>query len=107
MKYALLSVLMLALPLFARAEAAGDGPVEKGEADLLKPVLKSWLDFYNIDIYEFRKVTEEEGCSLESLAISEDTASIYYRKFDRERDDVYLPVIYDYSPDKRFYLNLL
>lgn len=79
---------------------------DKKLANQLKPVLKKWLDFYNLDINKFRLEQQGEASSPEELAISVDTTSIYHKPFDKESDDIYEPVLYDYSPNKRFYLNV-
>lgn len=80
--------------------------IDKKLANKLKPVLKKWLDFYSLDINKFRLEQQNESSSLEDMAISKDTASIYHIQFDKKSDDIYLPILYDYSPNKRFYLNV-
>ncbi|NDV94189.1 hypothetical protein D0T84_04555 [Dysgonomonas sp. 521] len=109
--FALFSInynMVNAQPLeLAWQEAESKDYIDKKLANKLKPVLKSWLDFYNLDIHKFRLGQQGETSStLEDLAISVDTASIYHRPFNKESDDIYEPVLYDYSPNKRFYLNV-
>jgi len=82
-----------------------DNHIDKILADKMKPKIKKWLDFYNLDIYKFWG-KQKEGGILADLAINEDTASIHRKEFSKELDDIYQPVLYDYSPNKRFYLNV-
>lgn len=81
--------------------------IDKKLADKIKPAIRKWLNFYNLDIYKFRKTNYDKETSPEKLAIEEDTTSMYYKPFHKKSDDIYLPVLYDYSPNKRFYLNVL
>lgn len=92
---------------FSKAERADTIKISKEIAKKIKPAIKKWLDFYDLDINEFYLEKESEAHTPESLALEDDTTSVYYEAFDKVKDDVYLPAIYDYSPNKRFYLNVL
>lgn len=78
-------------------------------AKKLKPALSKWLKYYNADISDFYRhsfVEEESKIELYNEPFEEDTTSLYYRKYDKQRNDVYQPMLYDYSPNKRYYLTV-
>lgn len=108
-KYSLLLVFGFLCVLYSFAQESGnaDNLISKRDADRIKPAIRKWLDFYKLDIYSFLGQIALNKLSLEDLAVEEDTLSMYYRKYERKSDDVYQPLLYDYSPNKRFYLNLL
>jgi len=66
----------------------------------IEPFLKDWLDFYKLNISCFK--LQNSYCGL----LENDSTSIYFRKYTSD-DDIYDPQLYDYSPDKIRYLNLI
>ena len=64
-----------------------------------KKNLSTWLNFYSIDIDDFKYDETEK------LDIEVDSMSIYYRPFENKQKQ-YNP-LNDYSPDKRKYISLL
>lgn len=91
--------------------------ITKSVAKLIEPHLKDWLQFYHLNLLDFYLTRDE----IQNIAINriltndsvfgsddEDTEQgIHARKFESSRDDVYIPQLYDYSPSKLKYLNLL
>lgn len=77
--------------------------IGENEMKIIKPAIDKWLKYYQIDIKDF--VFDKER-KLNLLQLRTDTAYPYYGKFE-ERDDIYNPVLYDYSPDKTKYVDLL
>ena len=98
-------------------------PVEKHKkipesvANSIKPSIKDWLQFYNLNISDFYYISQNEEeeiiiypSSVEidySDSIYNEERSPYKRDFEPKIHDVYLPRLYDYSPSKQKYLNLL
>lgn len=80
--------------------------IDKKTALKIQPKLKKWLDFYKLDIYKFRQIPVN-GTFASNLFIENDTTSTYYRKYDTKADDIYDPVMNEYSPDKKRYVNIL
>ena len=72
-------------------------------ANKIKPVINKWLKYYNLDIYTFRGVLVDVSSY---PPVEPDTASIHYRGYDETIDNVYNPILYDYSPNKQKYLNI-
>ncbi|MDR2955797.1 MAG: hypothetical protein LBV43_12020 [Prevotella sp.] len=72
-------------------------------AGKIKPVIGKWLEYYHLDINEF-SLSDKKKLNLEQL--KNDTTYPYYGKFEK-KDDVYIPALHDYSPDKKKYINLL
>lgn len=65
-------------------------------ANRLKPILKEWLNYGNMNIEQF---LEYDSGKFEP---------VYAEKLELEPEDlVYKPLLRDYSPDKRYYLDLL
>lgn len=76
--------------------------IDRDMANRIRPAINRWLSFYKLDITQF--VSEGEGrINLDSL---NSKSSPYYREFE-EKDNVYTPQLHDYSPNRRYYLNLL
>lgn len=71
------------------------------EINQIKPIIKNWLDYYQLDISNF--YTGKVG----SWPFDENYHGIYTREFDPITDDVYIPEQYDYSPSKQKYLDYL
>ena len=71
------------------------------EIAAIRPVVAKWLDFYKIDLSQFKFVSQNP-CDLSELP---DTASIYYREYTDEYNSPN-QINVDYSPDKRFYIDL-
>ncbi len=72
----------------------------------LKPVLKEWLNFFGLDLAQFR-LAYTNSLSAEYYLTSDDTLSPYYWKFEDDFHGKYTPQSRDYSPNKRRYINLL
>ncbi len=82
--------------------------IDKKEMARMQPKIQKWLDFYKLDINKFGRPAPLTGQGdLPMVDTREvDTTSIYYRKFT-EKDDLYLPRLHDYSPNKQQYINIL
>ncbi len=89
------SLAYLAEPLITAAEVAE-----------LKPVLKEWLNFFGLDLAQFR-LAYTNPLNAEGYLTSDDTLSLYYREFEDDFHGKYTPQSRDYSPNKRRYINLL
>lgn len=76
-------------------------------ANKLKPALNKWLKYHKADISDFYTDSSSDNIKIElyNKPFEEDTLSLYYRKYGKE-DDVYQPVLYDYSPNRRYYLTV-
>lgn len=74
--------------------------IDKETVGKIESSLKKWLDFYELNIHNFKFQHRSHYLS------SNDSTSMYYRKYTSE-DDIYDPQLYDYSPDKRRYLDLM
>ncbi len=72
-------------------------------ASKVKPVIKKWLEYYDLDIKGFT-LSDERVLNIELLKYN--TENVYFREFQDE-DDVYIPQIHDYSPDKTKYVDHL
>ncbi|MDL2243859.1 hypothetical protein LJB84_03360, partial [Bacteroidales bacterium OttesenSCG-928-J19] len=72
------------------------------EITKIRPVIAKWIDFYEIDISQFRFLKQETTDIFNQFP---DTLSLYYREFtDEDASTTRLEV--DYSPNKRFYVDL-
>jgi len=82
--------------------------MSKALAKNLKPALNKWMKYYNADISDFYTdgTSDEIDIELYNKPFEEDTLSIYYRKYIKNEDDVYTPMLYDYSPNKKYYLTV-
>lgn len=65
----------------------------------IEPTIKDWLEFYNLDISTFYL---GENYQYENTVVDE---GIYFREFDPETDDVYIPQMFDYSPSQQKYID--
>jgi len=87
----------------------GDIPYDEQKqitADLAKkiqPVINKWLKYYAVDINNFLLVNSHD---IELNKVDTLNPSIYGHHFSNE-DDIYDPLIFDYSPDKTKYIDLL
>lgn len=72
-------------------------------AKQIKPVINTWLNYYKLNISDFI-YTGRSVLNLDDLR--KDKTYPYYGEFQDE-DDVYNPVLNDYSPDKTKYVNLM
>jgi len=73
------------------------------EIKKVKPAINKWLAYYNLNIKDF-VFDKEKVLNLNELR--NETTYPYYGEFQKE-DDIYDPVLYDYSPDKSKYIDLL
>jgi len=78
--------------------------IDKKTADKIEPELKKWLYFYSLNIMKFY-YSANGGCFSQD-PLENDTTSMYYRAYTIS-NDIYDPQLYDYSPDKTRYVNLL
>ena len=76
--------------------------IEKEAANRIRPSLNRWLKHYSLNINDFIN----DGTTHLSLDSLNDKRNIYYQDFESE-DDVYIPQLHDYSPNRRYYVNLL
>ena len=67
----------------------------------IKPLIKNWLDYYHLDIANFYTGNTS------SWPFDKNDQGIYTQRFDYASDDVYIPQIYDYSPNKQKYISFL
>jgi len=85
--------------------------IEPKLAAKIKPVLSDWLKFYDLDITQFYKTksysSDRRSVPVRDWKYEPDSASIHLREYDKKYHDVYNPILYDYSPNKKYYLNLL
>lgn len=65
--------------------------------------LSKWLKYYDINLSQFILTSSKK---IDFRSLESDTSSLYYREFNTE-DDIYSPLLHDYSPNKKFYVNLL
>jgi len=65
----------------------------------IKPKIEKWLHFYSIDIAGFKLISDVKYSM-------PDTTSIHYKEYGME-DDFYDPQLYDYSHNKKRYVNIL
>lgn len=72
-------------------------------AKKIKPSIAKWLEYYKLNISDF--VYEGEKV-LHLDELRKDKTNPYYGEFQKE-DDMYDPVLNDYSPDKTKYVNLM
>ncbi|WP_163273052.1 hypothetical protein [Dysgonomonas sp. 511] len=77
--------------------------IDKKNADKIKSAISKWLKYYKLDIYAFRGVLVDVSSY---PSVEPDTASIHYRGYDEAIDNVYNPILYDYSPNRQKYLNI-
>ncbi|MDU1889254.1 MAG: hypothetical protein E6767_01070 [Dysgonomonas sp.] len=86
----------------------GEGAIPKPLVKKLKPVLNQWLNYYKADISDFyqRSPYSEVRIELYDKPFEEDTLSLHYKKYDKVYDGIYVPMLYDYSPNKKYYLNV-
>ncbi|MDU1889253.1 MAG: hypothetical protein E6767_01065 [Dysgonomonas sp.] len=75
--------------------------IDEVYANEIKPHIDKWLKYYDLDINDFRHYTRR---TLHIEAMKTDTTYPYYGTFQPE-DDVYNPILFDYSPDKSKYVN--
>lgn len=68
----------------------------------IKPIIEDWLEYYQLNISDFR-LSEKSELNMDSL---NERSSPYYAAFSKA-DDVYIPQLHDYSPDKTLYIDLL
>lgn len=85
-----------------------DWKIEPQLADQIRPLIEDWLIFYDIDINDF--TCEPGHCDVEYgmqqfQPLKRDENSIYNREYSVAEDDIFDPVIFDYSPNKRYYVN--
>ena len=83
--------------------------IEPQLADQIRPLIQDWLIFYDIDINDF--TCEPKTCVVEYgmqqfQPLKSDENSIYNREYSVAEDDIYDPVFFDYSSDKRYYVDL-
>ena len=71
------------------------------EIAAIRPVIAKWLDFYKINLSQFKLVSQ----NLVDLYEAPDPASVHNREFTDD-DDSSDQIEVDYSPDKRFYISL-
>jgi len=76
--------------------------IDKEIASMIAPKMKKWLGFYGLNVTQFLLI-REPGFDYYAPG---DTASIHYTEYSDE-DDFYDPQLYDYSPNKMLYLDLL
>lgn len=76
--------------------------IEDSVAGRVQWAISNWLEYYKINIHKFKLVSSEE-INIPHLKAN---AKSYFRKYT-PRDDAFLPEVRDYSPDNRYYLNLL
>lgn len=69
----------------------------------IKPVINDWLIFYGLNIKDFYFESRE---IFDLKMFNNSTRSIYYREFTKD-DDVYIPQLHDYSPDKTKFIDFL
>lgn len=96
--------------------------IPESVASLIEPSIKDWLQFYHLNILDFYLISDiREGKVQKTINDTESAyglasdigehdvsaGSIYDRTFDPKIHDVYIPRLYDYSPSKQKYLNLL
>ena len=77
--------------------------IDRTFAGKIKPAINKWLNYYDLNIKDF--VFDKE-IILNLNKLRNDTTYPYYGKFEKE-DDIYNPVLYDYSPDKLRYIDLV
>lgn len=73
------------------------------QIEQIKPAIGKWLDYYKLNINDFIYDGEK---SLELEQLRKDTTNPYYGEFSDE-DDVYDPILNDYSPDRTKYVDLM
>lgn len=88
--------------------------IDKNLARQIEPIIHDWLTYYKIDIYQFECANDSQPClSTIKTGIEhyqpklKDTQSIYHKKFDLIRDDIYDPILHEYSPNQLYYIALL
>ena len=77
--------------------------ITKEKIKKIKPTINKWLNYYDLNIKDF--VFDKE-IILNLNKLRNDTTYPYYGKFGKE-NDIYNPVLYDYSPDKLRYIDLV
>ena len=77
--------------------------IDKELANKIRPFIYKWLKYYDLDILDFRF---QNNVPLHIEEMKNDPTCPYYRTVDKT-DDVYIPILHDYSPDKSKYVDLL
>lgn len=85
-----------------QSELLAQSFIDKRMIDRIKPKMRRWLSAYDLDISKFRVLGETTG-----IEWDKDKGTMYYKKFETENDDVYLPQFHDYSPDRAMYVDLV
>ena len=67
----------------------------------IKPLIKNWLDYYHLDIANFYTGNTS------SWPFDKNDQGIYTQRFDYASDDVYIPQMHDYTPNKLKYISLI
>lgn len=79
-------------------------PIVSEEAARLEPVIRTWLDFYGIDLSRARKAGESTGRCFNCP--SDPAEDIYYSDFGPKDDSPSLVQV-SYSPDRQRYVDML
>lgn len=69
----------------------------------LQPHLSEWLKMSNLNLYHFRCINYEKQKEPEVFNMEQDSTSMYFREYGKE-NDVYIPQLHDYSPNKQRYV---
>ncbi|MDR1864882.1 MAG: hypothetical protein LBR08_04850, partial [Bacteroidales bacterium] len=76
-------------------------PIAPEEVSAFQPVIRKWLDYYQIDLSQARLVQRDTTC----FNCPPDTSSLYHLEFDEE-DMSTANISRDYSPNSQFDVSL-
>ncbi len=71
------------------------------EINTIKPIIRKWTDFYNLDLAQARLVSKDSVC----LNCPPDTSNMYYREYTAEQNTSKRIEMF-YSPNKRYYIDI-
>lgn len=105
--------------IFSKASAQNTLPnkpeyINPKLAAKIKPALSEWLEFYDLDIMHFEKIQfsgigieEKESIPIRKWKHVPDTLiGGFVLEYDEENDNVYEPIFFDYSPNKKYYVGV-
>lgn len=81
--------------------------IDEATINKVEPKIRKWLSAFHLNIKDFRLERHRQYEGSFDWDVYNEEGSIYYSPFEPEEDDIYKPSIYDYSPDKNMYIDVL
>lgn len=81
--------------------------IDEATINKVEPKIRKWLSAFHLNIKDFRLERHKQYEGSFDWDVYKEGESMYYSPFKPEEDDIYEPSIYDYSPDKNMYIDVL